>query len=228
MTIWHTVTAAIYEATGHPFTLREATPVSGGDINASFRLHGRDGSSYFLKLNAAHHHDMFAAEAISLDVIAATSTLHAPRPVAHGSTAQHSYLVLEFLELTASGNARLLGERLAAMHRGSAPNFGFQKNNFIGTTAQENTWRDNWTDFWREQRLGVQLRLAAENGYAGELQYPGEHLLDTLPALFEDHAPQPSLLHGDLWGGNHAYLRDGTPTIFAQPPIMVIASATLP
>lgn len=42
----------------------------------------------------------------------------------------------------------------------------------------------------------------------------GERLLDELPAFFEGYIPQPSLLHGDLWSGNHAYLSDGTPTIF--------------
>jgi len=42
----------------------------------------------------------------------------------------------------------------------------------------------------------------------------GEKLMDTLPAFFENYTPQPSLLHGDLWSGNHAYLADGTPAIF--------------
>jgi protein-ribulosamine 3-kinase len=38
--------------------------------------------------------------------------------------------------------------------------------------------------------------------------------MDALPAFFASYTPQPSLLHGDLWSGNHAYLADGTPTIF--------------
>ncbi|HEY9201212.1 MAG TPA: fructosamine kinase family protein, partial [Gammaproteobacteria bacterium] len=32
--------------------------------------------------------------------------------------------------------------------------------------------------------------------------------------LFSDYQPQPSMLHGDLWGGNAAALADGTPVIF--------------
>jgi len=79
---------------------------------------------------------------------------------------------------------------------------------------QPNGWTNNWIDFWREQRLGFQLRLAAQNGYGGELQRLGTKLLDELPAFFTGHTPQPSLLHGDLWNGNHAFLADGTPTIF--------------
>ena len=92
--------------------------------------------------------------------------------------------------------------------------FGFMQDNFIGTTPQPNGWKNTWIDFWGEQRLGFQLRLAAENGYSGQLQSLGEKLLDVLPDFFDGYIPQPSLLHGDLWSGNHAFLADGTPTVF--------------
>ena len=58
------------------------------------------------------------------------------------------------------------------------------------------------------------MRLAADNGYGEELPRAGEKLLERLPDFFGGYAPQPSLLHGDLWGGNHGYLADGTPVIF--------------
>ena len=35
-----------------------------------------------------------------------------------------------------------------------------------------------------------------------------------LPDFFAGYTPQPALLHGDLWSGNHAYLPDGTPIVF--------------
>jgi len=62
--------------------------------------------------------------------------------------------------------------------------------------------------------LGFQLQLATEKGYGGQLQSLGEKLLDALPAFFAGYAPQPSLLHGDLWKGNRAFTADGVPTIF--------------
>jgi fructosamine-3-kinase len=58
------------------------------------------------------------------------------------------------------------------------------------------------------------LRLAARNGHGGKLRDLGEKLQQALPVFFEGHTPQPSLLHGDLWGGNHGYLADGTPAVF--------------
>jgi protein-ribulosamine 3-kinase len=208
------IAAAIGSATHRPFTLKKSTPVGGGSINEAYRLEGIDGVRYFLKLNVAQHLPMFVAEAAGLDAIAATSTIRVPRPIAHGSAGGQSYLVLEHLELNSRGGAKLLGEQLAAMHLCTGNRFGFSQDNFIGTTPQLNNWKNDWIDFWREQRLGFQLKLAAQNGYGGSLQRLGEKLNDVLPAFFTDYSPQPSLLHGDLWSGNHAFLADGTPTIF--------------
>ncbi|MBI4807451.1 MAG: fructosamine kinase family protein [Nitrosomonadales bacterium] len=208
------LSAVISAATQRQFKLHHTAPVGGGSINESSRIEDADGTRYFLKLNDARHHAMFVAEATGLTAIAATNTLRVPRPVAHGIMEGRSYLVLEYLELSSRGDARLLGEQLAALHRSTNKRFGFDQDNFIGTTAQPNKWTDDWVTFWREQRLGFQLRLAAENGHGGELQKMGAELLDALPAFFSGYTPQPSLLHGDLWGGNHAFLADGTPTIF--------------
>lgn len=229
------ISATIHEATQRPFTLSAATPVGGGDINESYRLEGADGTRYFLKLNDARHLAMFVAEAEGLNAIAATNTIRVPNPVAHGTADSHSFLVLEYLELSSRGDAKLLGEQLASLHRSTPPSlpcrervgtpshnasccFGFARDNFIGTTPQPNGWKDHWIDFWREHRLGFQLRLAAKNGYGGQLQRLGEKLLDALPVFFDGYNLQPSLLHGDLWSGNHSFLADGTPIIFDPAP----------
>lgn len=208
------LSAAIGAATQRPFELRRMTPVGGGSINESSRIEGADGTAYFLKLNDARYQDVFVAEAVGLAAIAATGTLRVPRVIAHGVADGQSYLVLEHLQLSARGDARLLGEQLAALHRCSAGGYGFDQDNFIGTTPQPNGCKEDWIDFWRERRLGYQLRIAADKGYGGELQRIGERLLDALPSFFAGYTPQPSLLHGDLWGGNHAFLADGTPAIF--------------
>ena len=99
-------------------------------------------------------------------------------------------------------------------HGRTSKQFGYTQDNFIGATPQQNGWSDDWMDFWRERRLKFQLLRATENGYGDQLDDLGMKLLDTLPAYFDGYSPQPSLLHGDLWGGNHAFLADGTPAIF--------------
>jgi protein-ribulosamine 3-kinase len=208
------IQSAIRDATGNAFEAANATPLGGGDISSAFRLQGRDGTRYFVKLNDARRLPMFIAEAKGLEAIAQTQSIRVPHPVAHGIASRQSYLVLEHLELGSRGNVRLLGEQLAALHQFTTKQHGFAHDNFIGTTPQPNTWSDDWIAFLRERRLGFQLQLAAQNGYGGRLQDLGARLLGKLPAFFAGYAPQPSLLHGDLWGGNHAYLANGTPAIF--------------
>ena len=105
------------------------------------------------------------------------------------------------------------GRQLAAMHRNGRERFGWHRDNTIGSTPQPNASSADWIKFWREQRLGFQLRLAARNGHGGRLQSQGEKLLECFPALI-DHDPQPALLHGDLWGGNLGYDSDGHPVIY--------------
>ena len=208
------LSSAIHRATHRRFEARSATSLSGGSINQAFRLQGTNGECYFLKLNDARHYPMFVAEATELEVIIATNTVRVPQPIVHGIAGEYSFLVLEYLELHSRGNARLLGEQLAELHRCKGKAFGFAQDNFIGTTPQSNAWTHDWVTFWREQRLGYQLQIASKNGYSNQLQSMGEKLLVVLPAFFCGYAPQPSLLHGDLWSGNHAYLAQGSPAIF--------------
>jgi protein-ribulosamine 3-kinase len=213
MTVWTIVGSAISDAAQHSFTLRNSKPVGGG-INDAYCLEGMDGTRYFLKLNDAQHYPMFVAEAEGMNAIAGTNTIRVPHAITYGSTGGQSYLVMEHLELHSRGDARLLGEQLAALHRFSSPRFGFTRDNFIGTTPQPNTLTSDWVNFWREHRLGFQLRLAAQKGYGSQLQSLGEKVSNALPAFFKSYTPRPSLLHGDLWGGNHSFLADGTPVIF--------------
>jgi fructosamine-3-kinase len=212
------ISAAIGQATGQVFQISHCAASSGGCINQTYQLRGQDGRQFFIKLNSANRLAMFAAEAAGLNEIAATQTIRVPQPVAHGIAGAQSFLVLEYLDLGGRSNDALLGKQLAALHRTQAAQFGWQQNNTIGDTPQQNAWSDNWITFWREQRLGFQLSLAEKNGYTGKLQQHGEKLLSKLPDFFVGHQPDPSLLHGDLWSGNHGYLASGEPVLFDPAP----------
>ena len=204
---------AISRSSGTPFTVQNSQAVHGGDISQAFKL--SDGTrSFFVKTQAAIRHEWFEAEAAGLIELGAANAVRVPRVVCHGVAAGQAYLVLEYLSLKPHGNAAQLGHLLAQQHRASAPQFGGPRDNWIGATPQPNAWHESWIDFWRDERLGTQLRLAAGNGYGGALQTDGDALRANLDAFFDGYVPAPALLHGDLWGGNHAYLADGTPVIF--------------
>ena len=189
-------------------------PVAGGDINEAWRLDA-DSTSLFLKTGPASAHDMYLAEADGLAEISATGAVRVPRVVAVGTTGHDAFLALEWLDIerpTAASDQKL-GVELAALHRVTARQFGWQRDNTIGRTPQPNPWTDDWVRFFREHRLRVQLELAAEGGHRGEIQSLGRQLCDALPSFFDGYDVIPSLLHGDLWGGNRAAI-DNEPVIF--------------
>ena len=212
---WQPIVEQIEIATSSVFKQEDASSLAGGDINSAYCLHGA-GKSYFVKLNCAEALAMFAAEAAGLTELAVTRTVRIPRPVVHGKTAAHAFLVLEYIEFGPSSKAsnRLFGQQLALLHQQPQPYFGWHRDNTIGSTPQPNTRDDDWIEFWRTQRLQNQLRLAAAKGHRGHLQAKGEQLCDKLASFFDGYHPQPALLHGDLWGGNAATDKQGNPVMF--------------
>lgn len=191
----------------------QPSPVGGGDISAAWRIPTESGL-VFLKTGGPDAVDMFAAEADGLAEIAASNTLRVPKVLGAGSAAG-AWLALEWLELGrgSADTERRLGEGLAAMHRVVRDVHGWTRDNTIGATPQSNTPCKDWCEFYRDKRLRPQLSLAAERGYGGHLQQAGARLLERLDEIMGDHAPVPSLLHGDLWGGNHAAYA-GEPVLF--------------
>jgi len=213
MSQWDAIIHHIEQVTGNSFSIKRQQTVSGGSINAAFVL-SDEKNRYFVKTNASGRQHMFEAEALGLQALAASNTIKVPKPVCYGDDQLKSYIVMEHLELDGSANQAELGEQLAAMHQLCEKQFGWSIDNTIGATPQINDWSESWLEFWRQHRLGFQLTLAAQNGYTGELQSLGEKLLIEMPVLFENRIIKPSMLHGDLWGGNAAGLADGTPVIF--------------
>ncbi len=189
-------------------------PVGGGDISAAWRINA-DKQTVFLKTGPAESHEMFLAEAEALRELAKAEAIRVPKVLGCVTSGRESLLALEWIdfEITDADTERKLGEQLAKQHRVTADRFGWSRDNTIGSTPQPNSWSDDWVAFFGEQRLEHQLELAARNGFHGELQIDGRTLLDNLGYFFSEYWPEPSLLHGDLWGGNWA-AAGGEPVIF--------------
>jgi len=213
MAIWNDIARAIGEATGEPFAVEAQSPIGGGCINQAHRISG-GGRDFFVKLNRASDLAMFEAEADGLAEMAAAGAIRVPRPVTSGTAGSSAYLVLEYIPMGGRFDPAAMGSQLAALHRRTAPRFGWHRDNTIGSTPQINTPDDDWARFWRERRLGFQLELAGRRGLGARALDKGARLLEDLGAFFADHRPQPSLLHGDLWGGNAAGDERGNPVIF--------------
>lgn len=213
--LWELIGEAVRSETGSDFVVRNRCTIGGGCVNSTYLI--EDGACrYFVKVHGESGLSMFEAEADGLKEIMAANVIRVPKPVCIGVAPNAAYLVLEFIEFRSGMKARAaeLGRRLAEMHRVCAPQFGWRRDNTIGSTVQRNAQFNNWPEFWRSQRLGYQLDLAASKGYGGSLQRNGRRLLDRLDGFFTGYVPMPSLLHGDLWGGNYAYALNGEPVVF--------------
>ena len=182
--------------------IESAEPVSGGCIHDCYRV-GIGSTPRFLKTNSAAHADAFAAEADGLSAVRSEG-VRAPQPLAHGVAGEQAYLLLEFLDLKSNGDFAALGRRLAAAHRKPGRRFGWPRDNYIGSTPQQNGWCEDWTQFWVTRRLEPQIAMARDKGF--DVALPSIRLL-------RDHKPQASLLHGDLWSGNAGFTAQG-PVVF--------------
>ena len=156
---------------------------------------------------------MLQAEFLGVQAIANTKTLKCPQPIACGvyEPTNTAFLIMEYLEFCSAGGSHYdLGQQLAQMHRSSSCEnpqaFGFGVDNTIGATPQPNLpMRDNWADFWVEHRLNHMLELTTRNARENETTI--QKLRETTRRLLS-HDPCPSLLHGDLWGGNKGFCED--------------------
>lgn len=204
------VLAALRAALGAGLHVREAAPVAGGSIAQVLRL-ATDTGPYCLKLGAASH--PFAAEAEGLAAFAAAGALRVPRALAHGATATHGWLLLEWIDLQEDGNWPAAGRALARLHAHTAREHGWPRDNCIGATPQINAPDADWQRFWRERRLRPQFAFARRSGLAA-LAALEDAACAASDALLAAYRPQPSLLHGDLWRGNLAFDASGVPVVF--------------
>ncbi len=207
--------ADIARAAGLQLDAARCAAVSGGDISAAFRCTDKQGRHWFLKLNRNAFAAAFAAELAGLQELQ-QAELRTPQAVAYGVSGSSAWLLLEWLDMSAgnAGSAALLGEQLAAMHRITAAEHGWRRDNYIGSSPQLNSRHADWARFYAVQRLQAQLDLAAANSAPAALVRKGQDIVERLPELLAGYQPEASLLHGDLWAGNWARLPGGDPVVF--------------
>lgn len=204
------VERAVLEATGRPVSIADSTPVGGGCINHSeiALLHG--GGRLFVKSNnGAKAADMFEREAEGLRALAEPAAIRVPEGPVPGTAGELAFLVMEAIPTghPKPGYFEDFGRRFARLHRSTArqtgERFGFEHDNYIGSTPQPNGWTDDWVELFRERRLRFQIELARQNGLSDpELDRLMDRLMNRLDELVDLPDEPACLLHGDLWSGN--------------------------
>jgi len=178
--------------------------VGGGCISPGARIETEQGDRHFVKwaMPGDAPASLFTEEARSLRALNETAAVRVPQVRAAGE----QWLLLEWLEPGAprAGTWAALGRALAALHGTKADAFGWVADNFIGTLPQPNSQSARWWTFWAERRLLPQFTRARQRAFFdGGDQRAFDRLVGRLEELLEPaDADGPSLLHGDLWGGN--------------------------
>ena len=212
---WSSIALKLSEHLEADIELIDISPVSGGDIHHAYQI--RDKLSdrlYFVKVNRPEFFAVLQAEAASIASIRHAQVISTTNCIVCDFDESSAFLVMEFIALHSEGSHRELGQQLAQLHRVTANRFGFDSDNFIGTTTQKNTWYESWVDFWVNCRLIPQLELAYKHGFEKQLKPLFSSYLETFKDTFGNYSPVPSLVHGDLWSGNKAFLSGGQPVIF--------------
>ncbi len=216
---WQPVTELIGSHSGCRPQVESVTPVGGGCINSTYKLTMANRKAYFVKRNTIALLAMFEAELLGLQSLARTQSVRVPSPIGTCHSQEHSFLVMNWISPGASSKSthETLGRELAAMHRfESATDFGYELDNFIGSTPQQNRWNSSWKTFFLRQRLEPQLRIAKSNGYGTHFRSP-DKLLTNIEVLLNE-SPKPSLIHGDLWSGNFMVDTQGNPILIDPAP----------
>ncbi len=220
---------AILEAlqkAGDPGPIRESRHVGGGDINQAAQVLTPQGR-YFLKWHRSPPSRFFECEARGLALLAGAGAVRAPAVLGYGSVpgSQTAFLILEWIERGSGGKdsaaAETLGRGLAQQHLLEQDRYGLDHDNYIGRLPQPNAPTDSWLAFYRDQRLGAQRDLARRLGYLPtKRERLLDQLMDSLSRWIDETQCRPSLLHGDLWGGNWM-VAEGSEPVMIDPAVYI-------
>lgn len=188
-------------------------PAGGGCIANARIIRTVSGKEYFLKSYTSGGSTIFLNEANGLRELAKAQAVRVPEVIHTGD----KFLLLE--KITQGGRKKdffaEFGTRLARLHMYRGEKFGFFENNFIGSNPQINLPQSkSWADFYFNNRLMYQFRLAESKGYAdSEFRASFRKLESRVYSILDESNGDPSLLHGDLWGGNYMKDENGNPVL---------------
>lgn len=208
------------ESQGHKVLSERGT---GGSSWSSFREVKADSGEYFVKTSGRPAAAMFEGEARGLRAMGAAGSaggVKVPEVLHFGDDPRGgSFIIMEKLDMGGRMDMGEFGRAMAKMHlaepldkEAKAGSFGFPLDNTIGGTPQKNPWTSDWPEFFREHRIGFQVKRARDSALTGMWNSVLDKT-DGLRDLFSDGEVTPSVIHGDLWSGNYAGSNQG-PTIF--------------
>lgn len=136
-------------------------------------------------------------EIAGLRTIQESNSFQTPNILAHSQNS----LLLEFIEHGEPLEVYWLrfAKKLHQMHQNTSSTYGFSQTTFCGHTPQDNETTSDWADFFTRCRLEFLINKIQLDRLTEVFDQKKEKITNILSAVKE----APSLVHGDLWGGNH-------------------------
>lgn len=188
--------------------------VGGGSINETFRVVTSNGDFFVKKNSASSYPGMFEKEQSGLALLSKAKVIATPEIIGNGKGQFDSFLILRSIDPAPMNSDfwHIFGKQLSDLHKISFEKFGLDHNNYIGSLNQSNHFHNSWSDFFREERLEPQLKLARDNGLIGrDITGQFQRFYNKIDSIFPKESP--SLIHGDLWSGNFMVNENGLPVL---------------
>jgi len=190
----------------------------GGDINDVYKIITNQ-NTYVLKVNRkAIFPEMFKKEKKGLEILA-KSGVKSPNVILTFLDSENQYLLLEFIKEKEINSIfwKNFAKDLAKIHSTTSKNFGLDHSNYIGSLPQDNSEKETWETFFIENRIKPLVKKAFNLQRLNSKHIISfENLYNRLDGILPKE--KPSLLHGDLWGGNLMKGKNQTP-VFIDPAV---------
>ncbi|MEQ8602880.1 MAG: fructosamine kinase family protein [Marivibrio sp.] len=190
--------------------------IGGGATGSVFAFETAQGARLAVKQAAAREAQL-DLEGWMLRLLAERSAL--PVPAVHYAAPE--LLIMDFVETGGPIDARAeehAADLIAALHGVRGEVFGLERDTLIGPLIQPNRPRARWLDFYAEERLLPFARAALDAGGIGAQTMDRAERLAGRIGDFLAEPDHPSLIHGDLWGGN-VLARAGRIAGFIDPAV---------
>lgn len=190
--------------------LQHFTSLSGGDINVVYKLNTSQGD-FVVKINdATSFPKLFETEAKGLQLLSNSTRFRIPEVIQEGTIENKAYLIMEYIQAgnPSSSFSEIFAERLAQLHQQSAPYFGLDHDNYLGSIPQLNKKWETSASFYINQRLIPLFKKCHDEGYPFSEE---RKFLKNVEQLLPKQVS--NLIHGDLWNGNYLVDEQGSPVL---------------
>ena len=117
---------------------------------------------------------------------------------------------------------RHAADTLAALHNIKADVYGLERDTLVGSLKQPNKQSKNWVEFFAQQRMLYMAGEALKEGKIDKVMMKQFEKLAGKLGVYIRTPSAPSLVHGDVWGGN-ILSGNGSVAAFLDPAIYYAA-----